>query len=564
MSASLAPASGTCPASCVLFNNTGPLWSALANPDSTNIPVAIAAIRYAPVPGDSLTLQLRADSTVLNGINPDEIVDVSDGIVDARVALRNLTMATTGWRFASADTTTLQVTLNRALAAGLNGHVVLIASSAAAVVAVARPWFASVDSSASSQPSATRGAVAGLGRMHADVTPGCASQGVPIFQDGTYCGVNVHFFRAVPADAFLAAGATFQSDQGHGVSHEIIITFSQPVASVTVTAYDPTFAGNQMSALDSTGGLIGTVPFPGNNMPGTLTTQTGTLSGAIASVHLIPAPLDYVAYSMRVTFRSQASGIKLLLVPATTGLLTPSWKAFRNDVCTIPPIPQQRGYQVRVTPVNPANPDSVNGRSIMLTLSAVRFSGSHIHDNVERPTGSFVSGAQVSDMTVVTGSSGVANFRFVAPEPSGQYVVTASADGAPTTADTVTVGYALTHLPTYVNYMFTGEKPIHPDAHYASAQTAVSLRVLADSVVAHGLPVLGINDESLSLGGLFDLNADWAPPQHCSHRDGVAADIQNKFLTGAQKRWLREVWARIDGAAGSVPEGNHLHLKILR
>ena len=146
--------------------------------------------------------------------------------------------------------------------------------------------------------------------------PGCGSSGIAIFQNGSYCGINVVFDRVAPADAFLAAGATFQSDPAHGASHVITISFDPPVPSVTVTAYDPTFDGNSMSAYDNTNTLIGTIPFPGNHTPGTLTTQTGTLSGSISTLLLTPAPLDYVAYSAIIGSAPAAPTLQVVCAPA--------------------------------------------------------------------------------------------------------------------------------------------------------------------------------------------------------------------------------------------------------
>ena len=118
---------------------------------------------------------------------------------------------------------------------------------------------------------------------------------------GTYCGVETRIAPWAPADADWG-GATFQSDSGHGVSRDITIAFSAPVASVEVTAYDPTFVGNMMQAYDAAGTLIGSATFPGNNESGRLTMQTRMLSGKISRVVLIAAPRDYLNYSMRVQY----------------------------------------------------------------------------------------------------------------------------------------------------------------------------------------------------------------------------------------------------------------------
>ncbi|MEK6769716.1 MAG: hypothetical protein AABY85_12100 [Gemmatimonadota bacterium] len=108
-------------------------------------------------------------------------------------------------------------------------------------------------------------------------------------------GVSLTFSAYAPGDHF---GADFQSDAGSGASSPITITFSQSVSSVTVTAQDPTFAGNQMQAFSAGGALLGTAPIAGNGTPGTNVPQTVTVSAiGIRSITLTPAAADYVAYS---------------------------------------------------------------------------------------------------------------------------------------------------------------------------------------------------------------------------------------------------------------------------
>jgi hypothetical protein len=82
----------------------------------------------------------------------------------------------------------------------------------------------------------------------------------------------------------------------------ITVTFSPPVASVSVTALDPDFPGNRMDAFDTSGALIGSASFTGDGRPGVFTTSTVTLTGAgIARVVLVPAPAEYVAYNLSFT-----------------------------------------------------------------------------------------------------------------------------------------------------------------------------------------------------------------------------------------------------------------------
>lgn len=154
-----------------------------------------------------------------------------------------------------------------------------------------------------SDPVAPRSSLSGA--LSLDASADVCSSPVNVPRSGTYCGVNTRIIPWAAADAYWG-GATFQSDAGHGQSHDIAIFFDAPVASVEVTAYDPTMSGNAMYAYDAAGAMIGSAAFPGNGVPGVLTTQTRTISGSISEVKLIAALGDYLNYSMRVQYRGAA------------------------------------------------------------------------------------------------------------------------------------------------------------------------------------------------------------------------------------------------------------------
>ena len=288
-----------CASSCVLIASNAPLWSAAAT-DSAAVSVDVATARIVGVAGDSVMLSLDADTAFVNALPSNELLTVTAGTIVASVPLRDLVERRVVLRLASGDTTTVHYTLNRELARVPAGAVTLTQQTSARVEALTAPWISG--GGASAHPLAAENA--------AD----SCSDAVPVNAAGTYCGVAVAFSPYAPADAFLGAGAQFQSNAGHGVSQPITITFDSPVHAVTVTAYDPTFNGNQMEAFDTAGTSLGVVGFPGNGIPGVLTTQTGTLTSAIARVVLTPAPLDYVAYSMNVTI-----GTSILSVSSAAG-----------------------------------------------------------------------------------------------------------------------------------------------------------------------------------------------------------------------------------------------------
>lgn len=110
---------------------------------------------------------------------------------------------------------------------------------------------------------------------------------------GTVCG------DPIGIAPFAAQGpGAFQSTPGSSYQSTIGVTFAIPVNSVTVTINDPDFAGNYMVAYDSVGGMLGTVSFVGDGLPGTYSSDTQSISASgIARVDLVPDPADYVWYS---------------------------------------------------------------------------------------------------------------------------------------------------------------------------------------------------------------------------------------------------------------------------
>lgn len=215
--------------------------------------------------------------------------DLGKGSTTDSVQLSSLSTPRVVYRFNGADSVTLYYRLNRQLARVPGGAIRLAQTTSASLVSFDAPWVTTPQASsllASTSPSDN---------------PACGTLS-PVNASGTYCEVNVQIVPGVPADAFVGNGARFQSDPGHGQSYTIHVFFSEPVVSVEVTAYDPTFDGNTMTAKDSTGATISTVGFPGNGRPGVLSIQTGTVTGRIAEV-VLDAPIgDYVNYSMKVQF----------------------------------------------------------------------------------------------------------------------------------------------------------------------------------------------------------------------------------------------------------------------
>jgi len=157
-----------------------------------------------------------------------------------------------------------------------------------------------VDSSSDGDPpkDASSGDIASLFEVESDdaksdVSDACVSASCDVASGpGTYCTYSV---AIKPYVSRLGGG--FQSVSGTGAQTTIVVRFSKPVESVTVTAVDPDAAGNRMDALNSAGKIIATVPFDVDGKPGVVSMSTKTVSAkGIMTVHLVPGALDFVWY----------------------------------------------------------------------------------------------------------------------------------------------------------------------------------------------------------------------------------------------------------------------------
>ncbi|MBX6332765.1 MAG: hypothetical protein IRY91_13035 [Gemmatimonadaceae bacterium] len=456
----------------------------------------------------------------------------------------------TVYRFASAGPVTVRYSLDRRLATAPRGSVRFVQISSATVLAATTPWASTQGTPRASAAGPTAGDDPGNPVCDADF---------PVFENGTYCGVDIHFIQAVPADAFQGAGAQFQSDPGHGQSHPITITFSKPATEVTITIYDPTWDGNTMAVYDTVGNLVSFVTFAGNHAPGVLTVQVGHAEGAIARIVLTPADGDYVAYSMRVRVSARQ---RVQITSSETGLLGPTTKALHiPGVCNLPFSPSRRRFTVKVLSDSGV---PLPNRTVTLTLTAIDNDGGHVHAG-DKPVGSWSASEDASTTTVTTDASGGATVTLIASEFGGRYIITGTSDGARDGVDTVTVGIALEGLGAGDHYRLIGEgRDTHPDAYNGTPTMVAALRELADSVYANFDQFrIGYNDISRPLGGRFDIHADWEYP-HCDHRWGRGADVRTRDLTRAQRDYIRKLWQLLVGTNGIFSEADHWHVKTIR
>lgn len=152
------------------------------------------------------------------------------------------------------------------------------------------------------------------GRMAApNVSLSAAASGCPLLLEQGTCGTTT--WQISPF--VLSPNGGFQSGFGTGASATIVLNFSQPITSITVTAIDPTWQGNKMTATGDN--AVETATFEFSNQPGLLVTSTRTLVGAFTSVRLEPAPGDYVLYEGSITVGEETFTVKCEPATVTRG-----------------------------------------------------------------------------------------------------------------------------------------------------------------------------------------------------------------------------------------------------
>ena len=197
------------------------------------------------------------------------------------------------------------------------------------------------------------------------------------------------------------------------------------------------------------------------------------------------------------------------------------------------------------------------GARLAPTVTAVANSGGHQHHN-GRPVGTIVPASRVAS------GAGQATFTYRSNVPGGRETIVVRAGGA-TAQKAIDVRVPdLAELQPGADFDLVGQTATHPDNHFAAAATITGLQQIAAGFEAHKVaqnlpnwPRVAYNDISLEHGGLFDINAGWAPP-HETHRVGLNVDFRTNHLNAAQRGVLRPL---ITGSGAAIlDEGNHWHL----
>jgi hypothetical protein len=259
--------------------------------DSANSPTVLG---YARLTGDSSTsavvrVRLAPNATVAQD---DSALITVDGLSTARITVRDLARGVSIRPLISNDTVLVAVLLTTRRR-GASGGGELVLESDATVL----------ESTSTSSGGASRSAP----EVALNIGSNSSALGG---SEGSFRGTSWQISPYANSDTFFG---TFQSSFGTGASTTIEITFSQPITSITVTAIDPTWAGNRMYA--SGPNSVEQVNFEQSNQPGLLVRSTRRLVGDFTLVRLQPAPGDYVLYSASFTVGDESFAITC--VPAT-------------------------------------------------------------------------------------------------------------------------------------------------------------------------------------------------------------------------------------------------------
>jgi hypothetical protein len=194
-------------------------------------------------------------------------------------------------------------------------------------------------------------------------------------------------------------------------------------------------------------------------------------------------------------------------------------------------------------------------REVRLTLSAEEGSAGHAHDG-GKPAGDFDGAAEA---TVVTGSDGLAYVVYRAPPPSGPVRIRASSDGAGDSTVAVRVGVGgLVELAEGDGVVLVGATASHADSHWGTSGMVGALQSLGNQFFEEYGEPIEVNDMSLPLGGLFDIDANWRPP-HDEHQVGTSTDLRTNDRSEAELRFIRLSWTRLGGSVHN--EASHYHLR---
>ncbi|MBX3134019.1 MAG: C39 family peptidase [Gemmatimonadaceae bacterium] len=244
-----------------------------------------------------------SDDSVLSAAGRDAFLRVvAEGSVE-RIRLSQLTLVPVVHELTGYDEV-LSIWLESNVERAIGGRFELRMHTRAKISSLVAPWSTATTMRANSEDDAS----------------GCRL----ITEAGTCGNTQWTISPFAPGDPF----GDFQSQEGTGISEEITISFSDTVSTATVTVEDPSLAGNQVVA------YLGEVEvsrqdFAFSGQGGVNLPDTKTVAGPFDRIVLVPAPLDYVAYSVSIGTPPAEDRCEATVTPYTQG--NPLWGSLTYD-----------------------------------------------------------------------------------------------------------------------------------------------------------------------------------------------------------------------------------------
>jgi hypothetical protein len=201
----------------------------------------------------------------------------------------------------------------------------------------------------------------------------------------------------------------------------------------------------------------------------------------------------------------------------------------------------------------------VPGYMVNFTSAEVANSGGHVHTG--RPVGSFSAASGVT-----SGLGGVTTTYTVSVWGGAERIQASVGDISGGAELGVVVESGLEELGPGSHYILTGQNSpngTHPYNHYGTPTANGHLVDIANAYAAlYPGGVLDYNDQSLVLGGRFDIGGYWnGSAHHDEHRHGINCDIG---FTSTEQREAMEELLRNNGSPNfkREPDRSHWHARF--
>lgn len=84
----------------------------------------------------------------------------------------------------------------------------------------------------------------------------------------------------------------------------------------------------------------------------------------------------------------------------------------------------------------------------------------------------------------------------------------------------------------------------HTSNHWFTTAAGGALQKVIDTMFKGGWGAVGVNDGSLTWGGLFDIKANWVPSHH-GHRDGTEVDLSFNYPSKISEEQKAKTYAEL-------------------